>query len=134
MSIKDIMSTSIVTVRLGDSVAVVKEIFDNSPFHHLLVVDSGELFGIISDRDLFKILSPTIGTVSETTRDLAILNKKAHQILTRKPITLSEKSGLSDVIKVFKKHNISCIPVVNDENEPVGIVSWRDLLKIFDDK
>jgi acetoin utilization protein AcuB len=26
-------------------------------------------------------------------------------------------------------HRISCIPIVDDENNPVGIVSWRDVLK-----
>ena len=72
-----------------------------------------------------------MGTASETTRDVGVFNKKAHQILTRKPVTLSEKSGLSEAVKIFKKYNISCIPVVNDQNKPIGIVSWRDLLKIF---
>ena len=134
MSIEEIMTRDIVTVRMGDSVAVVKDIFDKSPFHHLLVVESGELFGVISDRDLFKILSPTIGTAFETTSDLGILNKKAHQLLTRKPITLLEKSGIFEAVKIFKKYDISCIPIVNNQNKPVGIISWRDLLKIFDNK
>ena len=32
-------------------------------------------------------------------------------------------------IKIFNKHDISCIPVVDDEHKPVGIISWRDILK-----
>ena len=83
MNVEKIMSKSIVTVDMDDSLKVIKEIFDNVGFHHLLVIESDKLFGIISDRDLLKVLSPTVGTASETTRDLESLNKKAHQILTR---------------------------------------------------
>ncbi len=88
MSIEKIMSKTVVTVEMDDSLKVVKDIFDNTNFHHLLVVESGKLFGVISDRDLLKSLSPDIGTVAETSKDTATLNKRAHQIMTRKPVTL----------------------------------------------
>lgn len=134
MIVEKIMTKTVVTVEMDDSLKVVKEIFDNTRFHHLLVVKSGKLFGIISDRDLLKVLSPNIGTASETTRDLATLNQRAHQILTRKPITLSSKSGAYDAIEIFNSHRISCIPVVDEEHKPVGLISWRDLLKVIEAK
>ncbi len=134
MSIEKIMSKRIVTIEMDDSLAVVKDIFDNSRFHHLLVVESGILFGVVSDRDLLKALSPNIGTASETTKDLATLNKRVHQILTRKPITLSPTSGIYDAIDIFNNHSISCIPVVDDAQKPVGLISWRDILKAIDTK
>ncbi len=134
MNVEKMMNKSIVTVEMDDSLKVVKEIFDNVSFHHLLVVESGKLFGVISDRDLLKALSPNIGTASETTSDLATLNKRAHQILTRKPITLSPKSGVYDAIEIFNDHNISCIPVVDEEYKPVGLISWRDILKAIEAK
>ena len=133
MIIEKIMSKNVVTVEMDDSLKVVKDIFDNTRFHHLLVVESGKLFGVISDRDLLKALSPNIGTASETTRDLAALNKRAHQILTRKPITLSPKSGIYDAIEIFNNHSISCIPVVDEEHKPIGLISWRDILKVIEE-
>ncbi len=132
MIVEKIMSKTVVTVEMDDSLKMVKDIFDNTHFHHLLVVESEKLFGVISDRDLLKVLNPNIGTASETNRDLAILNKKAHQILTRKPITLSPKSGIYDAIEIFNNHNISCIPVVDEELKPVGIISWRDILRVIE--
>jgi len=133
MIIEKIMSKNVVTVEMDDSLKVVKDIFDNTRFHHLLVVESGILFGVISDRDLLKALSPNIGTISETTRDLATLNKRAHQILTRKPITLSPKSGIYNAIEIFNNHSISCIPVVDEEHKPIGLISWRDILKVIEE-
>ncbi len=129
MSIDKLINKSIVIVEMDDSLRTIKEIFDNVRFHHLLVVESGKLFGIISDRDLLKELSPTAGTDFETTADLITLKKRAHQILTRKPITLPEKAETHDAVSIFINNNVSCIPIINEANEPIGILSWRDLLK-----
>ena len=132
MSVEKIMSTTVVTVGMDDSLRVVKEIFDNTRFHHLLVVESGKLFGVISDRDLLKALSPNVGTAAETARDAASLNKKVHQIMTRKLVMLGQNAGIFDAIDIFINHNLSCIPVVDDECKPVGIISWRDILKVLE--
>jgi len=126
------MSTRIVTVEMNDSLRMVKGMSDNTCFHHLLVVESGILFGVISDRDLLKALSPNIGTASETNRDAASLNKRVHQIMTRKPITLEQNAGIFEAIGLFANHNISCIPVVDDGCKLIGIISWRDILKAFE--
>lgn len=129
MSLERLMSKPVATVQMDDSLRVVKETFDNCRFHHLLVVESGQLFGVISDRDLLRALSPSIGTAAETAGDAALLNRRVHQIMTRKPITLAQDAGIFDAIEIFNKHNISCIPIVDDERKPVGIISWRDILK-----
>lgn len=129
MSVKKIMSTTIVTVEMDDRLKTVKEIFSSVRFHHLLVVESGKLVGVLSDRDLLKALSPKIGTPAETEDDSATLNKRVHQIMTRRPVVLKPNSAVYEAIEIFNKQNISCIPIVDDENKPVGILSWRDILK-----
>jgi acetoin utilization protein AcuB len=130
MVLSNIMTARIVTVEMDDRLEVVKEIFDTMKFHHLLVVDEHKkLSGIVSDRDLLKALSPYVGSAAETARDLATLNKRVHQIMTRHPITLRPQSGIAEAARLLLAHRISCIPVVDDERKPVGIVSWRDVLK-----
>lgn len=131
MNIKNIMSKQVVTVEMDDTLRVVKEIFDNTHFHHLMVVESGKLFGVVSDRDLLKTLSPHIGTVRETADDIASLNIKVHQVMTRKPVSLGHAAEIIDAINIFNAHKISCIPVVDDQGRPIGMVSWRDILKQF---
>jgi acetoin utilization protein AcuB len=129
MSIKNIMTENLVTVEMDDTLATVKDIFDNLKFHHLLVVESGRLVGVVSDRDLLKALSPNIGTMSETFNDLATLNKRVHLIMTRKPMTLHPEAPVGDAVRLFIGNRISCIPIVDNEFRPLGIVSWRDILK-----
>ncbi|XQW85017.1 CBS domain-containing protein [Thalassotalea piscium] len=132
MEISQIMSKSVVTVTMDDTLKVVKDIFDNANFHHVLVVEAQKLCGVISDRDLLKAISHNIGTASETAKDIASLNKRAHQILTRKLITLGPTASVYDAIALFNLHKISCIPVIDDLGKPIGLLSWRDIFKIIE--
>ena len=130
VSLRDIMTARVVCVEADDPLEAVKQIFDSVKFHHLLVVDSTKkLSGVISDRDLLRALSPYVGTPSENARDIATLKKRVHQIMTRQPITLPPEAGVADAIKVFLEHRVSCIPIVDKGLKPIGIVSWRDVLK-----
>lgn len=129
MTVQSIMSTRLVTVEMDDRLKSVKEIFDRMKFHHLLVVEEGQLVGVVSDRDLLRALSPFIGSAIEADRDVATLNRRVHQIMTRKPITLQPQAVVADAVALFLAHDISCIPVVDTTFRPVGILSWRDVLR-----
>jgi len=129
MTIRELMSTTLVTVELDDSLATVKNIFDKARFHHLLVVEEGRLFGVVSDRDLLRALSPFAGTTVETPRDQATLNKRVHQVMSRKPLTLRPDAPITAAVQMFLEHGVSCLPVVDEEFRPLGILTWRDLLR-----
>jgi acetoin utilization protein AcuB len=124
------MTARVVSVEVDDALEVVKRIFDSVKFHHLLVLDSGKkLCGVISDRDLLRALSPYVDTPSENARDTATLKKRVHQIMTRRPITLPPEATVTDAVTLFLDHRVSCIPIVDESFRPVGIVSWRDVMK-----
>lgn len=134
MKISKLMTKHLVVVTMDDPLSKVKDIFDQTEFHHLLVVEGDNLFGVISDRDLLRSLSPKIDTAGATSKDLASLNKKAHQIMTRKPIYLNENASPQDAVDIFNQNKISCIPITNDDGKPVGILSWRDIMKVIKGK
>lgn len=127
------MTKHLVTVELDDRLTVVKRKFEQFAFHHLLVVEEGKLYGVLSDRDLFKAISPKVGMPGETHQDAATLNKKVHQIMTRKPICLKADDDIYQAISTFNQYRISCIPIVSEQNHPVGILSWRDILRVIEE-
>lgn len=129
MKVSELMSKNLVVVQMDDHLGKLKAIFEETRFHHLLVVEGERLYGIISDRDLLKSLSPNIGTMAATTKDMASLNKKAHQIMTRRPIFLREDATIDDAIGIFNQKKISCIPIVDNTEAPIGIISWRDIMR-----
>lgn len=130
-SIAHIMTTRVVTVEMDESLARVKKLFQTFKFHHVLVVEEGKLVGIISDRDLLKAVSPYVGTLSETPRDLATLSKRVHQIMSHHPVTVSVITTLEEAALVMIKLGVSCLPVVSAEGGLLGVITWKDLLKGF---
>lgn len=132
MAIDRIMNRQVVSVELDDNLATVKDIFDNAHFHHLLVMEDGRLEGIISDRDLLLAISPNIGTRAETPKDRQALKRPAHQIMTRDPLTLPHSASIFEAIRLFNRNNISCLPVLDVDGNPIGVVTLRDILKAIE--
>ncbi len=131
MKVKLIMTSPVITVHPDEPLEHVNAIFLREKFHHLLVVENNELQGVITDRDLFKAISPNLGKASEKDTDLATLNKKVHQVMARKPISISEDESILNAIRLFDEHGFSCLPVVKANGVPIGIVSWRDIIKMI---
>jgi acetoin utilization protein AcuB len=127
--VSSVMSRRVVSVDYDDRLRTVKKLFDQHGFHHLLVVEQGRLHGVLSDRDLLRALSPFIGTLSETTRDAETLDRRVHQVMTRRLTTLGPEATLAEAIDVFLAERVSCLPVIDASRHPLGILSWRDVLR-----
>jgi len=132
MKIEALMSKKLITLPMDSSLSKANEVFKKQNIHHLLILDDdGLLAGIITDRDLYKNLSPTIGTNQETPRDTALMQKKLHQIMARNLITSQAHQSLNEAVLLFHDNHISCLPVVDKQNKPIGIITWRDILKVL---
>ncbi len=131
MTVSFVMTKKVFKVRMDDTIGTIHEILENANFHHLLVVEGNKLVGVISDRDVLKAVSPFIGTLSEHTHDLVTLNKKAHQIMNHKPITVFKYTSLQEAAGIMLDNNISCLPVVSSEGGIEGIVTWKDILGYY---
>ncbi len=129
MTVEQIMTKEIITVEMDDGLFAVRELFNRHKFHHLLVTDGGRLVGVVSDRDLLKNISPFIDRISERAADAATLQRRVHQIMTRTPVTIRPDTPVSEAAALLTEQSVSCLPVVNDNNRPVGIISWRDVLR-----
>lgn len=131
MSLLKIMTTDIISLELDDDLSKAKEVFAVHKIHHILITDRKVLVGVITDRDLYKHLSPTLGTNKETHQDTMILSKKVHLIMNRALVTATPETQVNDSVLLFHDHHISCLPIVNEQFYPIGIITWRDILKVI---
>lgn len=81
------------------------------------VNDIGELTGILTDGDLRRCLSATV------------LEKKAVELMTRNPKTVSKDVMVSEVIKIMNTNKITNL-IVEENRKPIGIIHIHDLLNI----
>lgn len=128
--VRDIMSAPPVTIPMDATMAQVREIFENRRFHHLIVRDDrGRCVGVVSDRDLLRTISPFIGRMSERASDADSLKRRAHQVMSRRLVSVRERTLLRDAARVMLDYEISCLPVVGGDLGCVGIVTTRDIVR-----
>jgi acetoin utilization protein AcuB len=130
-TVAEMMTARVVTVEMDDSLEVIREIFRKVRFHHLLVVENKKLVGVISDRDFLKAISPYVGTMSETHRDRATLNQRAHQIMSHHPVTVRRSCLLQEAAKLMLIRGVSCLPVTTIDGVIQGVVTWKDVFRAF---
>lgn len=124
------MTREVVSVSMDTTLREVRARFAQRRFHHLIVTEHQRVVGILSDRDLLANLSPFIDGPNARTVDLACLNRHVHQIMSRKVIVGTPAMSVEVAAGLLMHHQISALPVVDEHGRCVGIVSWRDLLRV----
>lgn len=132
MLVGDIMTRALVTVGPDATVGEVQRLFEARRFHHALVVACGHLIGVVSDRDLLGHLSPFIGNaLAERPQDLELLRRRVHLVMSRRPVTVAADTPVGAAAWLMRQKGVSCLPVVEGDSKPVGIVTARDLLTVL---
>jgi acetoin utilization protein AcuB len=127
-----VMSAKVAAVFPDDTLLTVREVFAKVKFRHLAVVDEAQkVLGVVSDRDVLRAVSPFFGTVNEQTRDLALMRRPVHQIMTREPICAAPDLRIEEAIRIMRQKRISCLPVVDGEFRIIGILTWKDIVRAF---
>ena len=81
--------------------------------------------GIITDRDIvLEVIAEGVGMDDVSVGD----------IMSDNLVTARESDGLLDTVKVMRAKGIRRLPVVNDDNELVGILSVDDLIDLFSEQ
>jgi acetoin utilization protein AcuB len=127
MKIGDIMTRDPLTVTPSDTIGQADELMYENKFRQLPVVERHELVGIVTDRDIRSFLSGSLfATPEERERALAA---KVASIMTTEPITASPEDDLRDTVEVLINEKIGGIPVVDEAEGLVGIVTYVDVLR-----
>jgi len=94
---------------------------------HIPVVESDKLVGIISDRDLRR---PRWAEELDDWTTYYQINDdhSVSDIMTRNPETVRASDDILKAVKLFQEHRYGALPVLNKNDELVGILSAQDLL------
>jgi arabinose-5-phosphate isomerase len=91
----------------------------------VLVDKAGKLAGIFSDGDLRRLV---------TDNDGSALSRPVAQVMTRAPKRVAETALASEAMAIMRQYRIDELPVVDDQDRPVGLIDVQDLvvLKMLD--
>jgi CBS domain-containing protein len=96
-------------------------------YRHLPVLDpDGRLVGMLSERDLRARLGSEPERFADAGRQL--LDDTVESAMRPNPITVGPHARLRDVLEVLLDERVGALPVTDDADRLVGIVSYVDLL------
>lgn len=117
MTVSEIMSAGVHTVRPGAPAATARERMRTKQIHHLLVMEGAQLLGVLSARDLARS-----GRRGHTAQKVLVADFMTPRVVTATPDTSVHRAA-----NLMRGHSIGCLIVVN-EGRAVGIVTLADLL------
>ena len=136
-AVKDIMPNNVKTLTLDDTVGTALKLMEHSKVRHVPVVDIpiGEekkpyFVGVVSERDVFRQISPNMGKVGEEKTDPKARRQLLGQIVTRKPKTVSPETPIPDMISTMLDNHVDMVPVLAD-GDLVSVVTTEDIMKLF---
>jgi len=129
--VSQVMASPVISVRPSDNLEKINFLLHKHKIHHVIVVDDNKLIaGIISDRDILSAISPFLGTSVESKLDRNTLEKTAWQLMKPNPVVARINSTIPEAANLLIQSNISCLPIIDLAGEPVGMLSWKDILRI----
>ena len=135
MLIKKIMKDNLFLAHPRTTVTDAQDMMRREHIHHLPVIDdtTRKLVGIVSEKDLLYAAPSPASTldVYEMTRLLSKLTLS--KVMTRTVITAAVMDTVEDAARKMVDNDIGCLPVVDEDNYPVGIVTETDIFRLFID-
>jgi acetoin utilization protein AcuB len=129
MKVADVMTTNPLSVSPSETVGQADELMSEHRIRQLPVVQGRLLVGIITDRDLRSFLSGALLSAPEE-REHA-LGTKISDVMTTNPLTLTPDDELQEAIELLLEEKIGGVPVVDESEGLVGIVTYVDVLRCF---
>jgi CBS domain-containing protein len=120
--VAEVMTRDVIATAPDHSVQEAITLVARHRFRHLLVVTGDRrLAGVISDRDLlrFMIREPQWGTAAVA------------EVMKADPVTVNPDTPLSVAVAEMLKRRINCLPVVDTDEQVLGILTSTDLLRTF---
>lgn len=129
--VSEIMTAPVRTIDSQASVREAAERMRSDGLRHVVVVDEqGRVVGVVSDRDI-RAAQPSLLLVRDPTmRDNALSLLKVGDLMKRNPHHVRPNHTIRTALTLMRKHKVGSLPVVDDEQRAVGILTGFDVLEL----
>ena len=129
--VKDWMVRNVVTVTPDTTFPEAQRLMSEHKIRRLPVVEGGRLVGIVTRGDVREADLSKVTFLSTWELGDMLAKIKVGQIMTPKPVTISQEATMGEAAKVMLERKISGLPVVNSRGQVVGIITESDIFRIM---
>lgn len=122
MTVRSILDTKghqILSVEPDSKLSVAIKMLGERKIGAVLVMNQGQLEGILSERDIVRVLGE---------RGAAVLDEPVSAVMTRKVISCRQSDTVAAIMEMMTLGKFRHLPVV-EESKVVGLISIGDIVK-----
>lgn len=129
--VRDIMTTEVVTLNAADSLDLASDVMTLGRIRHMPVVRGDALVGILSQRDLFRGAISSVLRLRPAAEREWLAKVRVEDVMTPHVITAEPDWPIRRAVDAMLKGKLGCLPVVDERNALVGLVSETDCLRLL---
>lgn len=133
-TVGEIMTKSVISVLQSETVADAFRIMvDHSCKHVPVVNNSREIVGVVSDRDILRVLiSEKISSELLSDEEYYLQSHPISEAMSTEPETVDIDTPLKDASEIMLENRIDCLIVTNGTDGKLeGIITTSDFLKAY---
>ena len=131
MYVKNKMTINPKTVTPDQTISEVLDLMHEFKIHRIPVVDKGKLVGLVTQGVVQENTPSHLTTLSIHEMNYLLSKTRVKDIMIKKVITIGPEALVEAAADTMEKKDIGCLPVVNESNELLGILTTSDILKAF---
>lgn len=131
ISIKQIMTSDVISVHENQKLSEVARIFRENHIHHLPVLKNKKPVGIISTQDLFKLIFNVNSTDQRMLDVLLDHTYTINDVMTDKLVILDDSATIKSATKLLSDSAYHSILVVDHKGDLTGIITTTDLVRFL---
>lgn len=118
MRIKEVMNKA-VAINHDISLKEAAKIMSENNIGSLIAVKKDNILGIVTEKDIVDNIDK--------------LGRKVSSLMERKIVTVNEGEDIENAAILMSKHKIKRLPVIDDDDRLVGIITTTDLIANSED-
>ncbi len=129
--VRDIMQPEVVTLSADETLDVVDSIMRLGRIRHIPVLAGERVVGIVSQRDLFLASVSSALHFREKAEREWLGKIRVGEVMKQPVQTAFPETPILEAVKRMLSERIGCLPVVDGNNELVGLLSESDCLGLL---
>ena len=131
MLVMNWMSQPAITIDADDDAQDAVRLTNKHDIHMLPVMQNGQLVGIVTDQDIKRAPASDVYSANKEEDSHLLSDIKVKKIMTPDPFTVPYDYTLEETVEKFLVHNISGLPVVNQHQKVIGVITKSDLFQLI---
>jgi CBS domain-containing protein len=126
-SVRDIMTSSPVSLQKNDKLSLAEEIMTGGRIRHLPILDGERLVGVLSEADLFHSAFKVLHFRPDEQRKF-VKSLKVEDLMSKHVVSVPADTSIRAAARLMMEKKLGCLPVVEGERL-CGLVTKSDMLR-----